>query len=84
MKKFSALLAICGLFLVTGCEDEQPVEGSVGSSTPVVNIDDSQADCCAQPDDEPRDPEEEPVEPTLTEEPSVQLAEGEASPGDES
>lgn len=84
MKKFSTLLAICGLFLVTGCQEEEPVESSVGSSTPVVNIDDSQADCCAQPDDEPREPEEEPVEPTVTEEPSLQLAEGEASPGDES
>ena len=83
MKAFSTLLAICGLFLVTGCQEEEPVESSVGSTTPVVNIDDSDADCCAQPNDEPKDPEEEPVEPTVTEEPSLQLAEGDASPGDE-
>ncbi len=83
MKKFSTLLAICGLFLVTGCQEEESVESSVGSSTPVVIIEDNPSDCCAQPDEKPRDPEEEPVEPTVTEEPSLQLAEGEASPGDE-
>ena len=84
MKKLSALLEICALFLVTGCQEEDPVESSVGSSTPVVGIEESPSDCCAQPDDEPKDPAEEPIEPTFTEEPSLQLAETEASPGNES
>ena len=60
MKKFSTLLTICGLFLVTGCQEEESVESSVGSSTPVVRIEDNPSDCCAQPDEKPRDPEEEP------------------------
>ncbi|MBC8289848.1 MAG: hypothetical protein H8E37_05980 [Planctomycetes bacterium] len=81
MKKFSALLAICGLFLVTGCQEEQPVGGSVGSSTPVVNIDESPNDCCVQPDDFPDEPE--PEEPTVTEEPLLEVADGAVSGSDE-
>lgn len=72
MRPFSTLLALCGVFLVTGCQKEQPIEGSAGSSTPVVNIDDSQMDCCVQPEED-RPEEPEPIAPSDSE-PTLEIA----------
>ncbi|MBC8289847.1 MAG: hypothetical protein H8E37_05975 [Planctomycetes bacterium] len=64
MKKFSAMLAICGLFLVTGCQEDQP-EGAVRSSTRLVNVEDFE--CCCAPAEEYDEPTPEPVETPYSE-----------------
>lgn len=62
MRNFAAVAALCGVFLLTGCEDEQPVGGSTGSATPVVDIEDSPNDCCVEPDDFQDRPEPAPTD----------------------
>lgn len=47
MRVFATLLALAGLFLVTGCKDEPVEQGEAGSSTPVVSIEDSHETCCS-------------------------------------
>jgi hypothetical protein len=56
MRNLFVLLAIGGLFFVTGCV-EQPIE-EAGSSTPISNLQDDNPDCCVEPNED--EPTEEP------------------------
>jgi hypothetical protein len=83
MRNLFSLVALAGLFVVTGCV-EKPID-EAGSSTPTSILSDIEADCCVQPDEDRPDEPQEPVttegsEPdALTDASETEAAESEAA-----